>query len=86
MPAVCVRPRLDEPAAGIHPTIIDQISAEFSALAKALILTVHLVGQNLPFIVTLAQRILIIRREDIGAEIHLVDIGNKNLVHEFPGR
>ena len=76
---------LDEPTEGIQPSIIDQISTKLSELAKSLGLTVLLVEQNLPFIASLAQRVLIIQRGEIVAEISPEDLGDKNIVDEYLG-
>jgi branched-chain amino acid transport system ATP-binding protein len=67
---------LDEPTEGIQPSICDLIVEKLIELKKSLNLTVLLVEQDLHFIRNLADRVLIIQKGRIVAEIdphHLDD-------------
>jgi branched-chain amino acid transport system ATP-binding protein len=85
---LCARPKLillDEPTEGIQPSIIEEIIEILLTLKKRSGLTVVLVEQNLDFIRRLSDRVLIIQKGRITAEIppeHLVDDA---LVAEFVG-
>lgn len=68
---------LDEPTEGIQPSIIDEIAETLVALRDRMQLTIVLVEQNLEFIAAVSQRVLVIKRGQLGAEIprdHLTDL------------
>lgn len=79
--ALAGKPRvllLDEPTEGIQPSIIEEIAETLVQLRTRLGLTIVLVEQNLDFIATVSQRVLVIKRGQLGAEIpreHLQDLG-----------
>ena len=68
---------LDEPTDGIQPSIIDEIAETLVALRDRMQLTIVLVEQNLEFIAAVSQRVLVIKRGQLGGEIprdHLTDL------------
>jgi branched-chain amino acid transport system ATP-binding protein len=68
---------LDEPTEGIQPSIIDEIAETLVALRDRMQLTIVLVEQNLEFIAAVSQRVLVIKRGQLGGEIprdHLTDL------------
>jgi branched-chain amino acid transport system ATP-binding protein len=76
---------LDEPTEGIQPSIIDEIAETLVSLREKRGLTIVLVEQNLDFIAAVSQRVLVIRRGQIGGEIpreHLTDLDK---VSEYTG-
>ena len=82
------RPRLlllDEPTEGIQPSIVDQIQAKLAELAAALDLTVLLVEQNLRFIQALAERVLIMQKGTIVAQIAPEQLSDQAIVDEYLG-
>jgi urea ABC transporter ATP-binding protein UrtE len=76
---------LDEPTEGIQPSIIEEIAETLTNLRDRLGLTIVLVEQNLDFIATVSQRVLVIKRGQLGAEIpreHLADLA---VMSEYTG-
>lgn len=68
---------LDEPTEGIQPSIIEEIAETLAALRDKLGLTIVLVEQNLEFIAAVSQRVLVIKRGQLGGEVpreHLTDL------------
>ena len=85
---LCGRPRLvllDEPTEGIQPSIIEEIVERLQALRDRRGLTVVLVEQNLDFIRTLSQRVLIIQKGRITQELTPDRLADAALVGEFIG-
>jgi len=71
--ACCGGPRivlLDEPTEGIQPSIIDEIADTLKGVAHKRSLTVLLVEQNLNFIASLSDRILILQKGAVTARFH----------------
>ena len=76
---------LDEPTEGIQPSIIDEIAETLLGLRSRGALTMILVEQNLDFIATLSERVLIIPK---GVIVHSAEPGELHghgLVNEFIG-
>jgi branched-chain amino acid transport system ATP-binding protein len=76
---------LDEPTEGIQPSIIDEIAETLLGLRSNGGLTMILVEQNLDFIATLSERVLIIQK---GVIVHSAEPGELHghgLVNEFIG-
>ena len=76
---------LDEPTEGIQPSIIDEIAETLLGLRSKGGLTIILVEQNLDFIATLSERVLIIQK---GVIVHSAEPGELHghgLVNEFIG-
>jgi branched-chain amino acid transport system ATP-binding protein len=68
---------LDEPTEGIQPSIIEEIAETLVLLRERSKLTIVLVEQNLDFIAAVSQRVVVIRRGQVGGEIpheHLLDV------------
>jgi urea ABC transporter ATP-binding protein UrtE len=85
--ALCGRPRLlllDEPTEGIQPSIVEAMISRIRGLRRRG-LSVLLVEQNLDFIQSLADRILLIHRGRITREIAPTALGDPALVQEFVG-
>ena len=85
---LCGAPKLvllDEPTEGIQPSIIEEIIETLQALRKTRDVTFILVEQNLKFLTSLSQRILIIQKGAITREISPEAIGDPELIAEFVG-
>lgn len=76
---------LDEPTEGIQPSIVDQIAEKLRELSRALDLTVLLVEQDLHFIAELAERVLIIQKGRIVAELPSAKLADPAIVDEYLG-
>ena len=86
--ALAGRPRillLDEPTEGIQPSIIDEIGEVLTALRDRLGLTIVLVEQNLDFIATVSQRVLVIKRGQLGDEIPREHLSDLAVMSEYTG-
>lgn len=82
------RPRillLDEPTEGIQPSIVQEIARVLQRLQRALDLTMVLVEQDLRFIAELANRVLIIQRGRIIAEVRPQDLDDPEITQEYLG-
>jgi branched-chain amino acid transport system ATP-binding protein len=76
---------LDEPTEGIQPSIIDEIAETLLGLRSKGELTMILVEQNLDFLATLSERVLIIQK---GAIVHSAEpdeLHGHGLINEFIG-
>jgi branched-chain amino acid transport system ATP-binding protein len=85
---LCGRPRLillDEPTEGIQPSIIEEIAERLAMLRDRRGLTVVLVEQNLDFIRTLSQRVLLIQKGRITQEVAPERLADAAVVGEFIG-
>lgn len=76
---------LDEPTEGIQPSIIEEIAQTLTSLRDRLGLTIVLVEQNLDFIATVSQRVLVIKRGRLGEEIPREHLGDLALMSEYTG-
>jgi len=76
---------LDEPSDGVQPSIVDDIAERLQALLAAWKLTILLVEQDLELIATLAQRVFIMQKGRITAELAPSALGDPALVSEFMG-
>ena len=86
--ALAGRPKLlllDEPTEGIQPSIIDEIASTLTSLRDRLGLTIVLVEQNLDFIATVSQRVLVIKRGQLGAEIPREHLSDLAVMSEYTG-
>lgn len=85
---LCGGPRLillDEPTEGIQPSIIEEIIERLAALKAGGELSLILVEQNLDFIRSLAERVLIIQRGRITRSVSPEQLNDPELVSEFVG-
>jgi branched-chain amino acid transport system ATP-binding protein len=76
---------LDEPTEGIQPSIIEEIAETLAALRDKQGLTIVLVEQNLDFIAAVSQRVLVIRRGQLGDEIPREHLSNIDIVSQYTG-
>ncbi|MEO0427241.1 MAG: amidase [Pseudomonadota bacterium] len=75
---------LDEPTEGIQPSIVDMIEDKLSELARDRGLSILLVEQNLEFITSLSDKVLVLQKGQVKGEIggHNMDSA---LIDEFTG-
>jgi branched-chain amino acid transport system ATP-binding protein len=86
--ALAGRPKillLDEPTEGIQPSIIEEIAQTLTSLRDRLGLTIVLVEQNLDFIATVSQRVVVIKRGQLGAEIPREHLSDLAVMSEYTG-
>lgn len=76
---------LDEPTEGIQPSIIEEIAQTLVLLRERRGLTIVLVEQNLDFIATVSQRVLVIKRGQLGGEIPREHLGDLAVMSEYTG-
>jgi ABC-type branched-subunit amino acid transport system ATPase component len=76
---------LDEPTEGIQPSIIDEIIDTLKGVAEQRSLTILLVEQNLNFIASLSQRILILQKGTVTREIPPEIVTDPAMLDEFAG-
>ena len=76
---------LDEPTEGIQPSIIEEIEETLSRLRRARGLTIVLVEQNFDFINALSDRVAVLERGRITAELDAADLKNPGRMEEFLG-
>jgi len=76
---------LDEPTEGIQPSIIEEIAETLAALRDRMRLTIVLVEQNLEFIAAVSQRVLVIKRGQLGEEIPREHLGDLAIMSEYTG-
>jgi urea transport system ATP-binding protein len=76
---------LDEPSDGVQPSIVDDIAERLQTLRGTWNLTVVLVEQDLQMIATLAQRVLVMQKGRITAELEPAALGDAALVSEYMG-
>jgi branched-chain amino acid transport system ATP-binding protein len=76
---------LDEPTEGIQPSIIEEISETLCRLRDRRQLTIILVEQNVDFIASLSQRVLVIMRGRISGEIPLEHLEDLDIVSQYTG-
>jgi len=76
---------LDEPTEGIQPSIIEEIEETLLRLRKQRGLTILLVEQNFDFLITLADRVLVMERGKITAEFGREAARDVRQIEEFLG-
>ena len=76
---------LDEPTEGIQPSIIEEIAETLTALRQQRSLTIVLVEQNLDFIASVSERVLVIKRGQITGEIPREHLNDLDTVSEYTG-
>ncbi len=76
---------LDEPTEGIQPSIIEEIADTLASLRDRRQLTIVLVEQNLEFIATVSQRVLVIKRGQVGEEIPREHLSDLSVMSQYTG-
>ena len=76
---------LDEPTEGIQPSIIEEMAETLVSIRQNRGLTLLLVEQNLEFLTQLSDRILVLERGAVKAEIARDSFGATGLIEEFAG-
>jgi ABC-type branched-subunit amino acid transport system ATPase component len=76
---------LDEPTEGIQPSIIEEIAETLVLLRERSKLTIVLVEQNLDFIAAVSQRVVVIRRGQIGGEIPHEHLHDLDIMSQYAG-
>ncbi len=76
---------LDEPTEGIQPSIIEEMAETLASIRTGRGLTLLLVEQNLEFLTRLSDRILVLERGAVKAEIARERFGATGLIEEFAG-
>ncbi len=85
---LCGEPKvilLDEPTEGIQPSIIDQLEDILGELRTSRGLTLVIVEQNLDFVASLADRVLIIQKGSIVRELAPDALSDPAIIDEFVG-
>ncbi|WP_428487121.1 ABC transporter ATP-binding protein [Rhodopila sp.] len=85
---LCGEPRLillDEPTEGIQPSIIEEMIETLLAVRRRRAITLVLVEQNLNFISSLAERILILQKGEVTREIPPEIARDRSMIDEFVG-
>ncbi len=76
---------LDEPTEGIQPSIIAEIGELLGQIRTARGLTILVVEQNLDFLTGLCDRLLVLERGSVSAELGADDLSSPAIVEEFVG-
>ncbi len=76
---------LDEPTEGIQPSIVDDIAEKLEELSSKRGIAVVLVEQNLEFITSLSNRIVMLQNGRVTGEIDRTESANPELIQEFTG-
>ena len=85
---LCAEPRLillDEPTEGIQPSIIEEMIDTLHSVRRRRPVTMALVEQNLNFIASLSDRILILQKGEVTREIPPEVAQNRAMMDEFVG-
>jgi branched-chain amino acid transport system ATP-binding protein len=85
---LCGEPRLillDEPTEGIQPSIIEEMIETLLVVRRRRAITMVLVEQNLNFISSLAERILILQKGEVTREISPEIARDRSMIDEFVG-
>jgi branched-chain amino acid transport system ATP-binding protein len=85
---LCAEPRLilmDEPTEGIQPSIIEEMVETLQTVRRRRPVTVVLVEQNLNFIASLSDRILILQKGEVTREIPPEIARDRTMMDEFVG-
>ncbi len=85
---LCTAPKLillDEPTEGIQPSIIEEMIDTLRTVRQRRAMTVVLVEQNLNFISSLSDRILILQKGEVTREIPPEIVRDRAMMDEFVG-
>lgn len=76
---------LDEPTEGIQPSIIDEIATSLKQIREESGLTILLVEQNLDFLASVSDRVLVIERGRVIGEVAARELETAAVIEEFAG-
>jgi branched-chain amino acid transport system ATP-binding protein len=76
---------LDEPTEGVQPSIIETIAEKLAELRQKSGLTMILVEQNLDFIKSLSDRVLVIQKGRILRAVEPAELEEPAMISEFIG-
>lgn len=76
---------LDEPTEGIQPSIVEEMGETLHQLRKDRGISILLVEQNLEFISELSDRVLVLERGQITAELSKSELSDQSRVNQFLG-
>ena len=76
---------LDEPSEGIQPSIVDQIAKHLHELSVRENLTILLVEQDLQFVASIAQRVHVMRKGRLVAQMMPSDLADPDTVKKQLG-
>ncbi|MBU1360271.1 MAG: ATP-binding cassette domain-containing protein [Gammaproteobacteria bacterium] len=76
---------LDEPTEGIQPSIIEEIAHTLALLRERMKLAIVLVEQNLEFIAAVSERVVVIKRGQIGGEVPREHLGDLQIMSQYTG-
>ena len=85
---LCTAPKLillDEPTEGIQPSIIEEMIETLLAVRRRRAVTIVLVEQNLNFISSLSERILILQKGEVTREVPPEIVRDRAMMDEFVG-
>ncbi len=85
---LCGEPRLillDEPTEGIQPSIIEEMIETLLAVRRRRAVTILLVEQNLSFIASLSERVLILQKGEVTREVPPEIVRDRETMGEFVG-
>ena len=85
---LCTKPKLillDEPTEGIQPSIIEEIAETLQRLRAATGVSMILVEQNLDFIASLSDRVLVIQKGRIAGELKPDQLDDPSVVADLVG-
>jgi branched-chain amino acid transport system ATP-binding protein len=85
---LCAEPRLillDEPTEGIQPSIVEEMIETLQTVRCRRPVTMVLVEQNLNFIASLADRILILQKAEVAREVPPEIARDHAMMDEFVG-
>ena len=85
---LCTAPKLvllDEPTEGIQPSIIEEMIETLRSVRQHRAMTVVLVEQNLNFISSLSDRILILQKGEVTREVPPEIVRDRAMMDEFVG-
>ena len=85
---LCTGPKLillDEPTEGIQPSIIEEMIETLLAVRRRRAVTIVLVEQNLNFISSLSERILILQKGEVTREVPPEIVRDRAMMDEFVG-
>lgn len=76
---------LDEPTEGIQPSIIEEIAETLDSLRSRMGLAIVLVEQNLEFVSSVSERVLVIKRGQLGGEVPIEDLSDVAKMSHYLG-